>query len=424
MTTGSPRKERFKSRRFSQIFGSAALGDTAAAIAAVAIPLLVVGPLQGDPFLVGIAVATDDIGWLIIGPVAGVLIDRYGFKRLLIGSEIVRFAAFGTIAALVLGGVLSPLAIIILLIIKSVSSVFFLVGSPSLLSQAIDSRDLVQANSALTFSQSISIIIGPPLAGLLASLFSVNAAFIVASVCYLISAIFLSTSLRGYHWKLEEQMERPKTKFWHELVEGWKYLGSRTDVLRMVMAGAHSNFSLAMQQAVLVIYLLSLPGFTTLTVGVALGAAGFGGVVASMSAGKISGRFGDARTVFWVVLGGMALGLLVPFTQSIPTVGFLALGYFGLTVATVVFSAITGAYRQRTIPANILARVTASSRFISWGIAPFGALLGGALATVWGPWLPLLISSLLFVGTPFWLVGITWITIPERNPDDEKASAL
>lgn len=124
----------FRSTRFAKLFGSAFSGDVAAATAAVAIPLLIVGQLHAGDGMVGVAVAADDVGWLIAGPIAGVLIDRYGFKRLLLGSEFIRFAAFAAIGALALLDVLHPTVLIGLVIIKSLASVFFLIGAPTLLS--------------------------------------------------------------------------------------------------------------------------------------------------------------------------------------------------------------------------------------------------------------------------------------------------
>lgn len=402
----------FRSIRFAQILGSAFTGDVAAAIAGVAIPLLIVQTLQGSDGLVGIAVAADDVGWLIAGPVAGVLIDRYGFKRLLLGSEFLRFAAFGTLTILVMSSALDPIVMIALLIVKSLASVFFLIGSPNLLARGVIHEDLVKANSALTFSQSFSLILGPPLAGAIAALASPKLAFAITSIAYLVSFLLLSIVLRGRRWETP-QTTTGRRSFWSQFVDGWRYLRGRSDVVRMVCAGAQFNFALSMQQAVIVIYLLSLAGFTPAGVGLALGAAGLGGVVAAMFADKISQRWGDARAVFWLVLAGTVVGLLIPLTHSVATTPFLACGYFGLTVATVVFSAITGSYRQRTIPADLLGRVTASSRFISWGIAPFGALAGGGIATILSPWWGLAAAAVLFVGTPFWLLGIRWISLHE-----------
>ncbi|MFE2656509.1 MFS transporter [Brevibacterium sp. NPDC059310] len=449
----APRATRpFHSARFAGVFTSSFSGDLAAASTSVAVPLLIVSPLGADDGVVGLAVAADDIGWLIVGPVAGVLIDRHGFRRLLLTSEAVRFTAFAAIVSLAFAGVLHPAVLIGLLVAVSIASVFFLVGSPSLLASGIDPDDLTTANSALTWSQSVAMILGPPLAGALIGVANPAAALLVTALGYLISFVQLAAVL--HRWDDPQQgrndrvtavsdtrdgdsdtrdddsdlrerhrdprqvtqegteEERPRRRLAAGLIAdvltGWRYLLSRTDVMRMVASGAQFNLALSMQQAVIVVYLLSLPGFTASLIGVALGAAGFGGVCAAMAADPIARRFGEGRVVFWCVLGGTGLGLLIPLTASVPGIVFLVLGCFGLSVATVVFSAITGAYRQRTIPVGLLGRVTAASRLISWGIAPFGALGGGAIAALAGPWWGLAASALIFVGSAGWLWGIKW----------------
>lgn len=416
------------SARFAGIFSSAFSGDLAAAVTTVAIPLLIVGPLDAGDGTVGIAVAADDIGWLVAGPVAGVLIDRYGFRALLLGSEFVRFIAFAAIVVLGLIGVLHSALLIGLLVVKSLASVFFLIGSPTLLAKGIVGDDLVKANSALTWSGSVAMILGPPLAGAIVAIADPQAALVVTAVGYLVSFIVLAAVLRGKQWAVAEvpagsqqgaddppSPGSPPTivrtflrTFAADFMTGWRYLRSRTDVVRMVASGAQFNFALSLQQAVLVVYLLTLSGFTPATIGVALGAAGFGGVCAAMSADAIARRFGDSTVVFWTMLAGTALGALVPATTSAPGIVYLIVGYFGLSVATVVFDAITGAYRQRTIPVALLGRVTAASRFISWGISPLGALAGGGIAVLIGPWWGLVAAAVVFLGSPFWLVGMTW----------------
>ena len=456
----APRVTRpFRSARFAGVFTSSFSGDLAAASTSVAVPLLIVGPLGADDGVVGLAVAADDIGWLIVGPVAGVLIDRHGFRRLLLTSEAVRFTAFAAIVCLAFAGVLHPAVLIGLLVAVSIASVFFLVGSPILLASGIDPDDLTTANSALTWSQSVAMILGPPLAGALIGVANPAAALLVTVLGYLVSFVLLAAVLhrwdepqqgrndresqdsdprdeesdtrgensdtRGEDSDLRERHRDPRQGTQEgtederpprglaagliaDVLTGWRYLLSRTDVMRMVASGAQFNLALSMQQAVIVVYLLSLPGFTASLIGVALGASGFGGVCAAMAADPIARRFGEGRVVFWCVLGGTVLGLLIPLTASVPGIVFLVLGYFGLSVATVVFSAITGAYRQRTIPVTLLGRVTAASRLVSWGIAPFGALGGGAIAALAGPWWGLAASALIFVGSAGWLWGIKW----------------
>lgn len=402
-------KLRFRSLGFTGIFGSALSGDLAAAIAGIAIPLLIIGPLGASDGVIGIAVAADDIGWLIAGPIAGVIIDRFGFTRPLIGSELVRFLAFALITVLALTGVLHPAVLIAFLVIKSVASVFFLIGSPSLLAQGVVEADLTKANSALTFSQSMSFILGPPLAGGIAALVSPEFALIVTTGCYFLSYLMLRLVLRSPRWvRTTPSTPRTNSTLLADYLVGWHYLVSRRDVVRMVASGAQFNFALSMQQAVLIVYLLTLPGFEASTVGLALGAAGIGGICAAMFADVIARKWGDSTTVFWTMIAGTGLGLLIPLTNSLATLPLLVLGYFGISIATVVFSAITGAYRQRTIPVEVLGRVTAASRFISWGIAPIGALLGGAIAVLSSPWTGLVASAILFFASAFWLLGVKW----------------
>ena len=50
----------------------------------------------------------------------------------------------------------------------------------------------------------------------------------------------------------------------------------------------------------------------------------------------------------------------------------------------VVGNVIIGSFRQRYCPPSLLGRVTASMRFLGYGMVPLGALLAGALGTALG----------------------------------------
>jgi hypothetical protein len=66
----------------------------------------------------------------------------------------------------------------------------------------------------------------------------------------------------------------------------------------------------------------------------------------------------------------------------------------------VVFSILTRTHRMSVAPPNLLPRVMATVRFVSWGVVPAGAVTAGAVATALGPSMAL------------WLVGAVTLAAP------------
>ncbi len=65
--------------------------------------------------------------------------------------------------------------------------------------------------------------------------------------------------------------------------------------------------------------------------------------------------------------------------------GLFALGNAGLAAGVVISSINTRTHRQVASPPELLSRVMATVRFVSWGVIPVGALAAGGLATWTSP---------------------------------------
>ncbi|MFF1920666.1 hypothetical protein ACFVW8_08815 [Streptomyces sp. NPDC058221] len=91
------------------------------------------------------------------------------------------------------------------------------------------------------------------------------------------------------------------------------------------------------------------------------------------------------------------------------------------TFAVVVNLVISGTVKQTLVPDYLLGRVTASSRFISWGVQPVGALLGGWLGTRFGLVEVMVTASVGLVASAFWPLFSpvrTLITLPGDGDGD------
>jgi hypothetical protein len=123
-------------------------------------------------------------------------------------------------------------------------------------------------------------------------------------------------------------------------------------------------------------------------------------VAALVSAEQLAWPFIGLVAGAWrtAVVAGPALGLLIPAAGSGTAAWPYLLGSRGLTGCTVVANIITSSYRQAIAPPRLLGRLAASSRALTWGVIPVGALAGGWLAGVTTVRTALwLITALLFL---------------------------
>ncbi|MYS39934.1 MFS transporter, partial [Streptomyces sp. SID5998] len=82
-----------------------------------------------------------------------------------------------------------------------------------------------------------------------------------------------------------------------------------------------------------------------------------------------------------------------------------ALGNAGFGACVVVTSIVTRTYRQTATPPELLPRVMATVRFVSWGAIPFGALAAGGAAALWNERASFVLMAVLSLVSPVVLLA-------------------
>jgi len=134
--------------------------------------------------------------YTVVGPFAGVLLDRWRRRHVLLRSNVLRAAMVLAVAALVAGGTVGPFLYVAVLACLSVNR-FFLAGLGASLPHVVPRDQLVMANAVTPTAGTISVIVGGALGyGLRALLGAGDAtdAFVLAlsAVGYLASALVAS----------------------------------------------------------------------------------------------------------------------------------------------------------------------------------------------------------------------------------------
>jgi MFS family permease len=141
------------------------LGD---GLALLAVPLLVL-QLTHSPLAAGLASAMRSVGYLVVGVLAGPVVDRATAWRLLIAADAVRAAAFTALGVLAYLRV-PQIGLILGIAFAAACATVFFDAALAVTVQDLFPRDrLVAANSAIETSSQMARIIGPVAAALLAT---------------------------------------------------------------------------------------------------------------------------------------------------------------------------------------------------------------------------------------------------------------
>jgi MFS family permease len=360
--------------------------------------------------------------FLLFSLVAGVWADRLPRRPILMIANIGRAILLSSIPLMALNGWLTMSYLYVIAFGVGILTVFFDVAYQSYLPVLVTREQLVEGNSKLEGSRSVTEIAGPALAGGLVQAFTAPIAIEVDAVSFLISAFFLGlirrredVSNRAGKWK----------PMWGEIREGLEVV-FRSPILRSI-AGctATNNFFSNVRFAVLTIYVVRELGIEPGVLGIIFAAGSVGALIGALWGSAIARRWGVGPTLIGAILVGSIGSLALPAARGTFAfaVAMLILGLFFNSAANPVYNITQMSLRQSIIPLRLQGRMNASMRFIVWGTIPLGSLTGGALGEVVG------IHTTLLLGAIGGLLSVIWVyfspvrrliqpppTDPEKEP--------
>lgn len=335
---------------------------------------------------------------IAFGLFAGVLVDRYSRRRVVILSTLGRSAAMG---ALVVGLHLLgfDLAIIVLAaVVFSVCATFFGPGSQALLPEIVAREDLDRANGYFESSESIVAIAGSALAGVLVITVGAVPSLGIDAASYLVGALFIALIAGTVGAKASPAVEK---RLLSQVAEGLAYLRRATGLLELTLVALLTNFLFSIVLTFLVVYTVQSLHGTALSYGAleALLAAGWG--IGGLSVSRL--RLTRYTGRFWA-LTGLVEGVEVLFLVLVPSLTvalplFLVIGVWQGVLNVTWLSSV-----QALVPSDLQGRYLATDNAISYAAIPASQIVGGVLIVAIG--LP---CTFLFVAVGSLVVGVGFV---------------
>lgn len=145
------------------------------------------------------------------------------------------------------------------------------------------------------------------------------------------------------------------------------------------------NFVCGAQLALYPLYLVRVLHAPAGAVGLLLAVEGVGTLAGAALTPRITTRLGSARALVFAGFVALLGALIIPIGTAWAAYVTFTLGNIVFALGVVVLSVTTRTYRQVASPPELLSRVMATVRFVSWGAIPVGGLLAGAAAGFAGP---------------------------------------
>ncbi len=399
---------------FLRLWAAQTVSAAGSAVGGIALPLTAVVALDASAAQMGLLGAAAGAPALLFGLLAGVWVDRWPRRPILVAANLGRALLLGTIPVAALLGVLRMELLYAVGFGVGTLSLFFDIAVTSLLPALVGRRQLVEGNGKLQLSDSVTRVAGPGLAGLLLQVVAAPVAVAADALSFLASAVLLRRIRAAEH---DHAPDRTRRSMRREIGEGLHLLLGHPLLRAMTLSSALGSLALSLQGTVLVLYATGTLGVTPALLGVVFSSRGAASLLGAALSGWVGRRLGAGPAIVWGTLV-VALGTLALPAASGPlaiTVSVLIAAQVLLGSGTPVYSVNQVSLRQAITPDRLLGRVNAGRRFVVFGAAPVGALLGGFLGSALGLRPTLVVGAFTMV-----LAFLAVLVSPLKAPHDRR----
>jgi MFS family permease len=257
--------------------------------------------LTGSAWMLGLISFLGLVPTFLLGPFAGVWVDRWSRHRTLVYTQILSMLQSFALAALAFSGRIAIWHIAVLSVLQGVINAFDTPARQTFLIEMVEDRAILSNAIALNSTMlNAARLIGPALGGIVIAAFGEAWCFTIDGVSYL--AVILSLLLMTI--AAAAPRRREEENLWRELAEGFGYVSSSLPIRAILLL-------LATVSLVGMPYTVLLPIFARQvfhggahTLGLLMGSAGVGALIAALTMAArrtilgLGGRIGLAALLF------------------------------------------------------------------------------------------------------------------------------
>jgi MFS family permease len=317
------------------------------------------------------------VPFLLLTPLAGVMVDRYNRKLMMMASDIMAGVGTAILLVLYVAGGLETWHFYLVNALIGIGTAFHWPAYSAAITTMVPKEHYGRANGMISFVEAGPGIVAPMLAGILLPLVNLQGILFIDLIALALAIGALSLVNVPQPVKTIEGQEG-KGGFWKEAVFGFTYILKRPSLARFVVIVFLSNLFCGFCNAVFVPMILARTGNNSL----ALGSVQMAGAASFAAGGLVLSVWGGPKRRLYGFLGGWSLFWLLGAV-------FFSLGrtpgvWIPLSLAAGIFSTIGVTSGQSLLQVKVApdaqGRVFTARRLLTWAPDMITPLLGGLLA--------------------------------------------
>lgn len=391
----------FRNRSFALLWVGQVVETIGASLTSLAASILVFR-LTGSAATVGLMLMATAAPTILVGLLAGLVVDRYDRKRIMVIADLTRAVLVFLIPLLI------PQSIAWLYIIVMLSAAvtqFFDPAHEAVLPEIASDEELAAANSLMAISSFGATAVGFAASGLIASRFPIEWAFYFNALCYAFSAL---TIWMARIPKLTTSAESGLAAVGRNLRAGARVLADTPMLRSLFLVFAIIFVSFGLSNTLLLPFALKALGATEFEYGVQEAMTSVGFVIGSLWMARASDRLREGQWIALALLGMGLAGIGYASTRTVgPAIAIIAIS--GLLNAPL--SIARSLVMQRYTPREMRGLVN-SAFFVCRDVLFLVGMAAAGLADVFPIRLVYLAGALMTLGAGAWALVIPGLGQP------------
>jgi MFS family permease len=356
--------------------------------------------LTGSATAVAVLMVLQVLPVAFVGPAAGVVVDRFDRRRIMIAADLVR-----GVAVLGLLLVRSPETVWFAYVVTAIqvsASGFFEPARSSTVPMIVERDRLVAANAISTGTWSAMLAIGASLGGLVAATLGRDAAFMINASSFFLSAVFL------WQLRIPARPDRIRASAgFTGLAEGLAYMRAHTDVARIALVkGGWALVGGAL--LLLTVFgdrVFRIGDSSDAGIGILYGARGIGAMAGSLIVSVLAAR--QRNLVRMIAPSYLIAGTCYAAIAIAPTIWFAALAVIAAHIFGSVLWVSSNVLLQMNVPDEFRGRVFSAELFVLAIVQSVVSYLTATALDIFHVSPQVLIA---IVGFSLWVPGMYWLT--------------
>jgi MFS family permease len=371
------------------------LGDQ---VSLIALPLTAVLALHASAAQMGALTTAYLLPNLLLSLHAGVWVDRSGRRRqVMLVADVARGLLTATIPIAFALGDLTWTQLYAVSFLLGCASVFFYVGYGGFFQTIVERADYIDANTLLNGSRGFSFLAGTSLGGVLVQLLRGPYALGLDAVSYLWSALFLQ--------RIDAPEPPGADRETGGLGAGLRWIRHNPIMRADLLGVATINLFNFIYWALFLLYASRYLRVTPATIGIVIGVAAAGTLVASAMTGPIARAIGIGPAFLIGCFLFPAPLLLVPAARGPHwlVIAFLFTAEFVSGIGLMLLDILSGTISAGIVPPTMRSRVSGAFMLVNYGVRPVGTSVGGVLGSTIG------VHNTLWIGAGGALLGMAFL---------------